>query len=183
MRSMKKTVLTLAILLAAGAVANPHRSYAQEGTPAAHLAAALERARSAGDTKAVRRLTNQQAAMRLLPPSQLKGIRCGKTEADRFTVVETEIGQDVAGELLTKALEKIAPALAGAIASAPAAGVAVFLAPERIAPDAVEILNGSDTRNRDEVRNAARSLLETTLSESFERLPKPLMAKILACSL
>lgn len=180
MRSIPKIVLTL---VAVGALTLPASSKAQSGTPAAHLAAALARAREAGDTKAVRRLTNQQAAMRLLPPSQLKGIRCGRAEADRFTVVESEIGQDVAGQLLTNALERIAPALAAVVASAPAAGVAVFLAPERIAPDAVEILNGSETRNRDEVRNAARSLLETTLSENFERLPRPLMAKVLACSL
>lgn len=183
MRSMKKTALTLMMLVAAGAFAPLQPAQAQGGTPAAHLAAALERARAAGDTKAIRRLTNEQAAMRLLRPSQLKGIRCGKTESDLFTVVETEIGQNVAGELLTKALEKIAPALAGAIASAPAAGVAVFLAPERIAPDAVDILNRSETLNRDEVRNAARTLLETTLPENFERLPQPLMAKVLACSL
>ncbi len=92
-------------------------------------------------------------------------------------------GTIIIGELLDKGLEKYLPSLAAALASAPAAGLGALLTPEKIGSDSVEILNNSDNFSRNDVANAARQMLQDTIPETFNRLPKKMTAKIIVCSL
>jgi hypothetical protein len=152
-----------------------------QSTPSAQLDALISNARKNGDAKAEKRVTNLKLALSQLKPSDLDGVRCGKDSAK--TAFNVEQAQDVAGKLLDKALEKYLPTLAAALASTPAAGVAAFLTPEKIGPDSVEVLNQNEKRSRQEVQDAARQLLQDTTVESFQKLPKSMMAKIVVCAL
>ena len=140
----------------------------------------IQAAATKGDAKAQRRLSNLKTALHRLNPSDLAGISCG---SDREPVAHLEESREIASNLLTAGLEKYAPALAAALASAPAAGIAVFLSPSEIAPDAIETLNNSSRHAQQEVTTAARTLLQDTTPERFARLPTTQMAKIVACIL
>lgn len=160
-----------------------HAGIPQTGsnTPESILNAVIANAEANGDIKAARRATNLKTALGSLKPSDLNGITCGKDAAANNISVEQQ--KDIAGKLLDKGLEKYLPSLAAALASAAAAGVVSFLTPERIGSDAVETLNNTSKFNRDDVSNAARQVLQDTIPDAFKKLPKPMMAKIVSCSL
>jgi len=150
-------------------------------TPASNLDAVIANARKNGDAKAVNRATNLKFGLGTLKPSDINGVQCGKES--RQNAIDVDAAQDVAGKLLDKALEKYLPTLAAALASAPAAGLAAFFTPETTGKDSVEILNSSDKRPNADVREAAREMLQDTTTDSFRRLPKPLVARIVVCAL
>jgi hypothetical protein len=145
------------------------------------LDAVIANAKANGDKKAEKRATNLKTALARLKPSDLNGISCGKDVSNRNFPIDE--GKDIIGDLLGKGLEKYLPILAAALASAPAAGLVALLTPERIGSDSVEILNNPNKFSRDEVSNAARQLLQDTIPENFNKLPKTMVAKVVVCSL
>jgi hypothetical protein len=175
-----RTPITLVIYLWIVLTVSP-RVAGSQNVPSLSLDAVIANAKAAGDSGAEHRALNLRAALGTLKPSDLNGVRCGK-DSPKLTI-NVDQAQDAVGKLLGKALETYLPTLAAALASAPAAAAATFLTPTRIGNDSVEILSNSDSYSKADVNSAARQLLQDTTPQNFVGLPKPLMAKIVACSM
>lgn len=169
------------VALLIGVIFGTCQPLAAQNDPSANLDAIIANAQANGDAKAATRAINLKNALGRLKPSDLQGIRCGK-DTTPFPL-NVEPAEDVAGKLLDKALETYLPTLAAALASTAAAAATAFLTPTPIGKDSVEVLNNSDTFTQDDVRSAARQMLQDTLPTNFSQLPVPMTSKIVVCSL
>jgi hypothetical protein len=158
-------------------LAIPQNKPARPGTA---LDVVIANARTDGDKKAETRATNLKTALARMRPSDLNGVSCGNDVAK--TSIPIEDGKDFIGDLLGKGLEKYLPTLAAALASAPSAGLVALLTPQKIGSDSIEIINNSKNYSHDDVSNAARQLLQDTVPESFNKLPRTTVARIVMCS-
>lgn len=140
----------------------------------------LKEANKSGETKLINRYSNLINGYAALSRKDLVGVVCGSKPNDKTSLLSDEEVEQI-GDFLSMALEKLIPAIAVALESATGTGVALFLQPSKIAPDAVEIINQANTRDRAEVTQAARQLLQDTKVENFKKMPRSQMARIVVC--